>query len=383
MTEIIESQAIFPAHRQPRMVPTLLPEEIQSARDLSRTLQRNEDQLDDIVTFGSDSQAALGQITRRMLDGVRSSRMDDVLQLSDGVLTQIGSIQLADLDAAARRYLWLLRESTAAIEHRVKKFFKDFETIDTRLDRMEADVFTRESESTHRYNQDVELGKAAAEVLRDARIKIAAIELFLDGDYGYRALERRQQAVIEERVAAKHENRPINFEIVRAADRYARYIERLEEKKASLYNLYESVTHVLASITMLQDNENTIRQKLSDIRLDLLPQWRTFISLAWQGYQQRGIAGVVQSINSANDTLRSKVGDQLEKTALEIRQVKIQQTTSPDAMMYYHEKLVSSLEILRAASIEAKQNRDRAEETAMEYITKLGDAVAKTSLNTK
>jgi hypothetical protein len=48
------------------------------------------------------------------------------------------------------------------------------------------------------------------------------------------------------------------------------------------------------AVRMMGDNELIIRQKLSDIRTELLPQWRTLIAIAYQAYQQQGIATFVE-----------------------------------------------------------------------------------------
>jgi len=95
------------------------------ARELAKTLVRKEDRMDDIVVFGSDAQAAVSQITKDMMAGVRVGTLDEVIQLSDGVLAQIQTLDIGDLSPAARRILFVLRESTADIERRIRISLED------------------------------------------------------------------------------------------------------------------------------------------------------------------------------------------------------------------------------------------------------------------
>jgi len=372
-TSIVTARQYAVELRRPPALPPLSEGDMKRARGVSRTLIRTEDQLDDIVTFGNDAQARLAQVTKDMLRGVRATTLDDVIELSDGVLGQINTLSIVDLTPAARRYLLFLRESTSAIRHRIDKFFKRYDLVNAQLDSAEANIFQKETASTRRYYADAELEQATLDVMLDARIKLAAIKLFLAGDYGNVELERRQRRVAEEKAAAASENRSIDFMIVTAAERYAKYIERLEMKKATLQQLILSAYQTSITIRMMRDNENVIRQKLSDVRTEVLPQWRTLITIAYNSYLQHGIAEFVGRMEDAETRLRIGVADRLEQTAFDIADMMTRPSFDPEAMIYYHEKLVSSLEILKTASIEAKKIRESAEAFTQTYIKKLGD----------
>jgi hypothetical protein len=75
-----------------------------------------------------------------------------------------------------------------------------------------------------------------------------------------------------------------------------------------------------------------------------------------------------------------KVADQLEMATNGVADIVTRQTFDPEAMIYYHDKLVKSLETLKTASIEARKIRSAAEAFTEEHIAKLGEAVAATSL---
>ena len=252
--------------------------------------------------------------------------------------------------------------------------------MNTRLDRQEADIFAKETASTERYYKDAELAKAAFGILLDARCKVMAIKIFLEGEYGYAELQRRQQAVVDEQEAARRDNRSIDYAIVAAGDRYARYIQRLEGKAAGLHQVILSAYQTTITMRMMGDNEIIIRQKLSDIRTELLPQWRTLIAIAYQAYQQEGIARFVQQLTRSEAELRHQVADQLEQTAEGVADLMTRPLFDYEAMQYNNDKLVKSLDILKTASIEAKNIRDKAEEEMQVLISQLGDAVAATSV---
>lgn len=385
--EPVESKTIRPTREQAmdimKPVPSLPPlsdADMQRARVLSRTLIRRDDQLDDIVVFGNDAQSALAQISKDMLRGVRATTLDDVIQLSDGVLVEINALNLGDLAPAARRYLLILRESAAAIQHRVERFFTRFDLVNSRLDRVEAEIFAKETASTQRYYADSEMGRAAVDVILEARIKLAAIKLFLNGDYGYVELDRRREAVAQESAAADREHRAADFLLISAAERYARYLERLEMKAASLEQLILSAYQTTVTLRMMQDNESIIRQKLSDIHMEVLPQWRHLITIAYQAYLQHGTAKFVQQIAESERDLRMRVADRIEGAAVEIATLKSRQTFDLEAMAYYNDKLIHSLEILKTASIEAKKSRDVAEESINRLIEDLTTRLTSTSM---
>jgi len=384
-----ESQAIVTAQQYARemqeikkspALPTLSEDGMQRASEQARALVRSEDRLDDIVTFGSDAQTAMVKITKDMLGGVRVGMLDDVIQLSDGVLAQINTLDIADISPKAKRVLVVFHETATLIKRRIQHFFRRYEMVNTRLDRQEADVFAKETASTERYYKDAELAKAAFGVLLDAQVKLMAIKIFLDGEHGYAELQRRQQLVAGEREAARSENRSIDYAIIAAGDRYARYIERLEGKAAALQQVMLSAYQTSIAVRMMGDNEIIIRQKLSDIRTELLPQWRNLIAIAYQAYQQQGIARFVDQLTRSEAKLRRQVADQLEGTAQGIADLMTRPLFDYEAMQYSNEKLVKSLDILKTASIEAKKIRDKAEEEMQGLISQLGEGVAATSV---
>jgi uncharacterized protein YaaN involved in tellurite resistance len=361
-------------------LPPLSEQDMARARDQAKTLVRSEDRLEDIVTFGSDAQAGVAKITKDMLAGVRVGTLDEVIQLSEGVLAQIQTLDIKDLSPVARRVVFAILETKAAIEQRIRNFFRRYELVNTRLDRQEADIFAKETASTERYYKDAELAKAAFAILLDARCKVMAIKIFLDSEHGYAELQRRQQAVVDEQEAAKRDNRSIDYAIVAAGDRYARYIQRLEGKAAGLHQVILSAYQTTITMRMMGDNEIIIRQKLSDIRTELLPQWRTLIAIAYQAYQQEGIARFVQQLTRSEAELRRQVADQIEKTAQGVADLMTRPLFDYEAMQYSNDKLVKSLDILKTASLEAKGIRVKAEEEMQVLISQLGEAVAATSV---
>ena len=350
------------------------------ASELAKTLMRSEDHLDDIVIFGSDAQTAMAKITKDMLSGVRVGMLDEVIQLSDGVLGQIHTLDIGDLSPASRRILVVFHETVALIKRRIENFFRRYELVNSRLDRQEADIFAKETASTERYYKDAQLARSAFGVLLDAQINLAAIKIYLEGDYGYAELQRRQQATAEEGASARRDNRSLDYAIIDAGDRYAKYIERLEGKAAALQQVILSAYQTSITIRMMSDNENIIRQKLSDIRTELLPQWRTLIAIAYQAYQQQGIAVFVQQLTQSEAELRRQVADQLEQTAQGVAGLMTRPLFDYEAMRYSNEKLEKSLDILKTASIEAKSIRDKAEDEMQALIKQLGEAVADTSV---
>jgi uncharacterized protein YaaN involved in tellurite resistance len=382
-TSIVTAQQYSREVRKSPALPTLSKENMERASKLAKALVRSEDRLDDIVTFGSDAQAAAAQITKDMLGGVQIRTMDEVIRLSEGVLSELKTLNIGDLAPSARRILFLIHETTRDIEQRIRNFFRKYELVNTRLDRQEADIFAKEAASTERYYRDAELAKSTFTILLDARIKAMAIKIFLDGEHGYAEPERRRLAVAGEKEAAKRENRSVDYLIIASADRYAKYIERLEGKAASLQRVILSAYQTSITLRMMGDNENVIRQKLSDIRTELLPQWRTLIAIAYQAYQQQGIAQFVGDLATAESELRYKVADRLEQTAQSVADLMTQPIIDVAAMRYYNDKLVSSLDILKTASMEAKKIRDAAEAEMRGLIGQLGEEAASTSVRLK
>ncbi len=335
--------------------------------------------LGDIIKFGGDVQTALADISKRMLAGVRSKTLDEVLQLSDGVLGQVSLLNLDELSPMARRTRFLLKESAAAIKQRIARFFRGFELVSRQLDRQEAEIFRKEAEAAQRYHALAELERATRKIMLDARVGAAAIDLFLNSDSGTAELERRQQRVAKEMAAAQSETRSVDFVIVTAAERYGKYLERVEMKRTSLQQAVLAAYQSEITIRMLQDNENIIRQRLSDVRIDLLPQWRTRITLAYNAYVQQGIAQFVKGLESAEAELRIKTGDQLVQTANSVAELMTRQVFDPAAMKYHQDRLIAALETLKLASTEARRLRDTAEDSMKRSIDELGAAVATTA----
>ena len=380
---IVTAQQYSQQIQQIKKAPALPPMseyDLRRASEQAKALVLSEDRLDDIVTFGSDAQTAMAKITKDMLSGVRVGMLDDVIQLSDGVLAQINMIDIGDLSPKAKRILVVFHETMTLIKRRIENFFRRYELVNTRLDRQEADIFARETASTERYYKDAKLSESAFGILLDAQRNLMAIKIFLDGDYGYAELQRRLQAVTAEREAAGRENRAIDYMILAAGDRYAKYIERLEGKAAALQQVILSAYQMSVTIRMMGDNENIIRQKLSDIRTELLPQWRTLIAIAYQAYQQQGIARFVQQLSKSESELRRQVSDQLEQTAEGVADLMTRPIFDYEAMRYSNDKLVRSLDILKTASIEARNIREKAEDEMQGLIRQLGEAVADTSV---
>jgi uncharacterized protein YaaN involved in tellurite resistance len=362
--------------RRPPALPPLSEAERARARELGASLTPTDDRLGDIVQFGSDVQTALAEISKGMLAGVRVKALDEVLQLSDGVLGQVRQLDLGELSPVARRTLLWLRESAGAIRQRVARFFRSYELVSRQLDRQEAEIFRKEAEAAQRFHGSAELERATHRVLLDARIGVAAIEGFLAGEHGWAELERRQQDLREEQAAAARQNRSVDFAAITSAERYAKYVERVEMKRASLQQLVLSAYQAEITLRMLQDNENVIRQKLSDIRTDLLPQWRARIAIAYNAYLQQGIAEFVKGLDRAESQLRMQTANQIEKAATSVADLLTRPAVDPAAIKYHQDKLIGALETLKAASIEARRIRAAAEATTQRSLDELGEHVA-------
>jgi uncharacterized protein YaaN involved in tellurite resistance len=270
-----------------------------------------------------------------------------------------------------------------AIERRIRNFFRRYEQVNARLDRQEADIFTKEIASTERYYKAAELARSAFGTLLDAQCNLMALKIFLESEQGYDELQRRRDAIAIEQENARLESRAVDYAVVAAGDRYARYIQRLEGKASGLQQVILSAYQTTITTRMLGDNEIVIRQKLSDIRTELLPQWRTLIAIAYQAYQQEGIARFVQDLGRTEAELRREVADRIEATAESVAAMMTRPSFDYEAMRYTNEKLVQSLNVLKKASVEASEIRLKAEEEMRGLISDLGDAAAAASLRTQ
>lgn len=362
--------------QKPPALPPLPEADLRRAQALAASLAVPEERLGDLISLGTGTQAALAEVTKAMLAGVRVNALDEVLQLSDGVLAQVRLVRLEDLSPAARRWLFWLVEPAAFIRRRVAKFFRGYTLVSRQLDRQEASIFAKEAEATQRYHADARLEQAARQVMLDARIGVAAIELFLSGPQGWPELDRRQRAAADERAAAARDNRAVDMTVVTAAERYAKYLERVEMKRTSLQRASLSAYQGSLTLRMLEDNENVIRQKLSDIRTDLLPQWRMLITIAYNAYVQQGVGGFVRSLERMEADLRRQTADQVEQAAATMADLVTRPVFDPAALKYQQDKLVGALETLRAASAEARQIRAAAEATLQRSMAELSEAAA-------
>lgn len=368
------------ATHKPLSLPPLSEAETARARDLVSGLIPSDDRLGEIVRFGSDVQTALAQVSKGMLTGVRVNTLDEVMRLSERVLTHVQHVDLECLSPTPRRTWVILRESAAAIRRRVARFFRGFSLVSQQLDRQEAELFRKEADATQRFRANAELEKAALQVMRDARIRLAAIEFFLQGDYGWIELERRQHAVAAEKAAAARDNRSVDLLALSGAERYGKYLDRVEMKRTSLQKVTLAAYQSGITLRMLQDNENVIRQKLSDVRHDLLPQWRTLIGIAYNAYLQQGIAEFVNGLESAEAAVRTQTADQLTRTATAVAGMMTRQVFDPVSMKYQQDKLIEALETLKAATAEARKIREAAEDSIRKSLDDLGEAVAAVAL---
>lgn len=375
-TVLMAADRYMTSGRQAPALPPLAPGELERARELAASLVPTEERLGDIVKFGGEVQSALAEISKAMLAGVRVKALDEVMDLSEAVLSQVRVLDLDELVPTARRTLFVLKESAAAIRQRIARFFRGYELVSRRLDRHEAELFRKEAEAARRFQAYAELERVTRKLMRDARVGVAALELFLDGEHGQTELERRQRSVAEERAAAERENRSIDFVILTAAERYGKYVERVEMKRTSLQRVVLSAYQSEIAIRLVQDNENVIRQKLSDVRTDLLPQWRTRIALAYNAYVQQGMAAFVKGLERAEAELHVKTADQIAHSAESAADLLTTQVFDPAAMKYYQGKLISALETLKTASSEARRIREAADEAMQRSIDELGAAAA-------
>ena len=71
----------------------------------------------------------------------------------------------------------------------------------------------------------------------DGRITLAAIELFLSSENGREELARRRQAVAADQAGSSREQRAIDLSLLTAAERYDKYLERVEMKRTSLLSM--------------------------------------------------------------------------------------------------------------------------------------------------
>lgn len=355
-------------------LPPLSGEDMARAEEQAMQLIRSEERLDDIVTFGDETQTAMAAISKEMLKGVRLGTLDEIVKLSDDVLSGLHTIDVADLVPQARPVLWILRETAGMIRRRIKEFFRRFQLVNAYLDRQAADINAKEWASTERFNQDKALAKASLHALQEARIKATAITLFLDGECGHLEADRRLEAVNREKQTAQAEGRAMDYLMVASADRYAKYVERLESKHTGLYKAQTTAYAIHRASLMMGDNESVIRQKLHDLNTEMLPQWRTMIAVAYQAYQQAGIAQFIRRLNEEEGRLWDVMGRQIDLTARQIAELMTGEVIDVNALRRYHQRLTNALDTLKTASVESKKIRGRAEEEMQKLMSEVSEA---------
>ncbi len=355
-------------------LPKLTAEDMASARQIAAGLVPNERTVNDIVTLGAKSRTGLAAVARRMLDGVTVGDLEKATNLSNETLTTIEELDVVDLNPKAKNVL----ETARAIARRVKRFFERYQQINSRLDKIAAQILSERTSHTETYHNLAELYKQNQQFMLDLRIALAAGGIYRD-ETGMPELDRLQIAADEEVALARKEERTPDQLIVQKAADYKSYIERVEMAEAALQQALVSAFQTGIAIRMMMDNENVIRQELYDIEVNILPEWRKLIALAWTAYQQHGIAGMVGKLEDAESELRRKVADQLGQAADEIAAMKKRQIFDEEAMAEFNQKLVTALETLHEASIEAKKIREAAEESGNALMADLSEAVARTA----
>lgn len=318
-----------------------------------------------IVSFGSNAQAELQEISQSMLADVRNKDVGPAGDSLRGIVSTIRGFSVSELDVRRDRSWWekLLGRATP-----FAKFTAKFEKVQGQIDRITDDLLNHEHtllkdiksldllyEKTLQFYDELALYIAAGEEKigeldnTDIPAKEAEVQAAADDDQVMKAQELRD---------------------LRAAR------DDLERRVHDLKLTRQVTMQSLPSIRLVQENDKSLVTKINSTLVNTVPLWETQLAQAVTIQRSAEAAGAVREANDLTNELLTSNAKNLRESNKMIRGEMERGVFDIEAVKQANADLIGTIQESLQIADEGKAKRAEAEQELKKMESELRDTLA-------
>ena len=312
-----------------------------------------------IISFGSNAQTELQQISQSMLAGVRNKDVGPAGDSLRGIVSTIRGFSVSELDVRRKQSWWERLLGRAAP---MAKFVARFEDVQGQIDKITDDLLAHE----HVLLKDIEsldvLYEKTLNFYDELALYIAA------GEEKLAELDTKTIPAKEAEVSASSEEDGVMKAQELRDMRSAR--DDLERRVHDLKLTRQVTMQSLPSIRLVQENDKSLVTKINSTLVNTVPLWETQLAQAVTIQRSAEAAGAVRDANDLTNELLTSNAENLRSANKVIRQEMERGVFDIEAVKNANADLIGTIQESLEIADEGKRKRAEAEtETETELQT--------------
>ncbi|MCF6443961.1 toxic anion resistance protein [Nereida sp. MMG025] len=321
-----------------------------------------------IISFGSNAQAELQEISQSMLAGVRNKDVGPAGDSLRGIVSTIRGFSVSELDVRRKRSWWERLLGRAAP---MAKFVAKFENVQSQIDKITEDLLQHE----HVLLKDIEsldvLYEKTLQFYDELALYIAA------GEEKLKVLDETEIPAKEAEVAAAPEDQGVMKAQELRDLRSAR--DDLERRVHDLKLTRQVTMQSLPSIRLVQENDKSLVTKINSTLVNTVPLWETQLAQAVTIQRSAEAAHAVRDANDLTNELLTANAENLRSANKMIREEMERGVFDIEAVKKANADLIGTIEESLQIADEGKRKRAEAEAELQKMEAELKDTLAAAS----
>ncbi len=318
-----------------------------------------------IVSFGSNAQAELQEISQAMLADVRNKDVGPAGDSLRGIVSTIRGFSVSELDVRRERSWWEKLLGRAAP---FAKFTARFEKVQGQIDRITDDLLKHE----HTLLKDIK----SLDLLYDKTLQFYdELALYIAaGEAKIQELDNTDIPAKEAEVQAA----PENDQVMKAQElrdlRAAR--DDLERRVHDLKLTRQVTMQSLPSIRLVQENDKSLVTKINSTLVNTVPLWETQLAQAVTIQRSAEAAAAVRDANDLTNELLTSNAKNLRDSNKLIREEMERGVFDIEAVKQANADLIGTIQESLQIADEGKAKRAEAEAELKKMEAELRDTLA-------
>mgnify|MGYP001028490298 FL=1 len=347
------------------IVPLAQADPVASEEIRSRMAEIDMSDTQSIVSFGSNAQAELQEISQSMLADVRNKDVGPAGDSLRGIVSTIRGFSVSELDVRRERSWWEKLLGRAAP---FAKFTAKFEKVQGQIDRITEDLLKHE----HTLLKDIK----SLDLLYDKTLQFYdELALYIAaGEEKLKDLDATDIPAKEAEVQAAAEN----DQVMKAQElrdlRAAR--DDLERRVHDLKLTRQVTMQSLPSIRLVQENDKSLVTKINSTLVNTVPLWETQLAQAVTIQRSAEAAAAVRDANDLTNELLTSNAKNLRDSNKLIREEMERGVFDIEAVKQANADLIGTIQESLQIADEGKAKRAAAEAELKKMEAELRDTLA-------
>ena len=318
-----------------------------------------------IVSFGSNAQAELQQISQSMLAGVRNKDVGPAGDSLRNIVTTIRGFSISELDVRRKQSWWERLLGRAAP---MAKFVARFEEVQGQIDKITDDLLKHE----HVLLKDIE----SLDVLYDKTLAFYdELGLYIAaGEAKIADLDANTIPAKEAEVQAAPEDQAVMKAQELRDLRAAR--DDLERRVHDLKLTRQVTMQSLPSIRLVQENDKSLVTKINSTLVNTVPLWETQLAQAVTIQRSAEAAEAVRDANDLTNELLTANAENLRQANKTIREEMERGVFDINAVKEANANLIATINESLEIADEGKRKRAEAETELQKMEAELKETLA-------